>query len=584
MDPTGEETLTANVESINPKQRHTLLNQLSELLPSLQQDPSPVTELIDRLISPESFTFFDALNIQPHPDFSLGLQSPASSINLVTLSLLEKAKYGLGDVNYVAGEQEIVSSLVRLWLCTEETAVAQRAGQVLTGLLLSGETTGQDCVDPVLDKNLMWRRIFRDKDIYETIFSVCSLSTTGQNGQPGRRHKTVAQGRLLDFLLVVHKDPVRTTQIPAIEARYGVKDGGLLEFAIVHMIDYNDDDLMLSTLINFCSAYLRTDSKNDMSRETPALSFLKKYGLHDSCISYYLQPTPSHPSWVLSDSARYLGYYCSCHTEDFFRDPHLPDEVMTILRQHLSGVSKGAWLSGRVPETDLMVLSLLPPSLVFLNGDKSILSAIPPVATHVSVLELLSTIFGCSAERELNDQVASRALYFLYLDEYPDFWTNITKAADTVALLEPALAANKLIGSIIDASWKSLPTAAYPEQFRPLEEEILTRRYNYGEPLPQTGIEAILSARAAGTVLPYLMKPAQTFSNAVGGGRGDVEGAAWKVAVAKHDLLVRFREKLKLIGGSPDMQSMIAAVDQRIAQGPMGGSSQVGGQVGTMEL
>ncbi len=94
-----------------------------------------------------------------------------------------------------------------------------------------------------------------------------------------------------------------------------------------------------------------------------------------------------------------------------------------------------------------------------------------------------------------------------------------------------------------------------------------------------------MSEPALGIVVPYLMKPAQTFSNLVGGGRGDVESAAYRVAVAKHGVLVLLHQELKgWVGSHPDARDMVATVGRRVAQGPMGGTSEVGGRIGTMEL
>ena len=572
------------VETIDANRRSTLLNQLSEIVPSLQQDPTPVTELIERLTTPKAFSFTNILQIQPCPDFQLGLTVPSPPVNLVTLRLLEKAKYLIGDVNYVAGQKDVVYSLVELWLKSEETAVAHKASETLLGLLLSGDGSKVERIDPIMTQNLMWRRIFRDKDIYQNVFRICSLSTVGEEGQPPRRQKTAAQGRLLDFLLAVRADPVRTPQIPEVEAAFGVKDGGLLEYALVHMIDYKEDDLMLSTLVNFCAIYLRADAISGIDGSSTALQALKRHSLHSFCMSYYLRPSSSYPSWVRRDSATYISTYCSCYRQDFYNDRSLISEILTVLCEHLFSVTKSSWLSGRVPENDLMVISRLPQALLLPHGDRSPVTAIPPVNTDVQVLNTLSEIFSISATQDPQDQAASRALFFLYLDEYPDFWDKVTKAAETVALLELALAANGVIGYIIDASWQPLPDIPSLEQFALPTEEWLSRQVNYGEPLPQSGIEAILSAHAASVVLPYLMKPATTFGNLVGGGRGDVESAAWKVAVAKHDILIKFRDNLKIMGGTSDLQDMITAINQRIAQGPMGKSTQAGGHVGTLEL
>ena len=467
---------------------------------------------------------------------------------------------------------------------TEDTAIAQKASKTLSGLLLSGASSKTDHVDPILDQNLMWRRIFRDRDIYEKIFRICSLSTIGEEGQPTPRQKTVAQGRLLDFLLVVRADPTRSPQIPEVEAAFGVKEGGILEFALVHMIDYKDDDLMLSTLINFCASYLRSDTIDKIDGTSIALNFLKKYRLHSSCISHYLRPTPNHPSWVQGDSARYLSAYSSLYRQDLFRDRSLLNKILAILLQRLSSISRTAWLSGRVPEYDLTIVCHLPRTILIPRNNRSPLMAIMPVSSSVQVLDSLSRVFSSSDAQDPQDKAASRALFFLYLNEYPEFWDNITRAAETVAVLEPALSANSMIGHIIDASWQLLPDVPSSEQFALPTEEWLSRQVNDGGPLPQSGVEAILAAHAAAIVLPYLMKPATTFSNLVGGGNGDVESAAWKVAVAKHEVLIKLRDKLKMMNGSPDLQDMITTVSQRIAQGPMGGLSQVGGQVGTLEL
>ena len=572
-----------HTESLEATSRISLLNQLSRLLPTLQQDPTPVTDLIHRLLAPNTFTFSDVLSIQPRVDFHAGLRSPSPPVNLVTLRLLEKAKYRLSDIGIIAGQQDLVSALIQGWLFTQETAVAQKAGEVLSDLLLSGGTGASSShVDPLHDENLMWRRVFRDKNIYESIFAGCSLATVGQDGQPSLRQKTVAQGRLLDLLLVVRDDPVRTSQIPEIEKRYGVRDGGLLEFATVHMVDYEDDDLMLSILLNFCINFIRTGSGRSGSNSS-ALDFLTKHHLHKSCLSYYLEKPPRHASWVQGDSAHYLAVYSSSYRQDLLSDPALPDQILDILCNRLSNIGPGSWLAGHVPINDLTVLRHLPQIMLFPHGSKSPLTMVPPRSSNPNVLETLSTVFSSPAGTTHEDEAAARALYFLYLDEYPDFWSSVIKAADTVAVLDVALAANRLIGSIITASWQPLSTVPPSARYSLPTEEWLSSRYNYAQPLPQTGIEAVISTGSANQVLPYIMKPAQTFSNAVGGGRGDVESAAWKVAVAKHDVLKHFHEKIKHMERSPDVQAMITAVEQRITQGPMGGMSQAGGRIGTME-
>ena len=555
-------------------------------------------ELIERLVAPDTFAFADVLKIQPSPDFSLGLGSPSPAVNKVTLTLLAKATRELTNVNYVAGRREIVESLVEKWLDTEDTGVAHKASQVLIALLLWGRRAKETTpIDPAMDQNLMWRRVFRDRDIYKALFSVCSLQE--ENGH-STRHKTVAQGRLLDFLLAVRTSPVRTSQIAEVENQYGVKGGGLLEYALVRMIDYSTDDLMLSTLINFCTNYIRIYPDGNDQDSSISLDLLKKHGLHAQCLSYFLEQPQTAASWVLSDSAIYISTYCSFHRFDFLSDPALPNEIISILRNRMSNRPPEAWTSNGKTHTDLGVLSYLPQSLLLstaLRGQSSLLNNLPPIETDSAILTNLALILSASLKYvHTNDKAAARALYYLYLKEHPSLWRRIIKAADTVALLDPALAANNFIKSIITANWAPLPTTATPSNRSdpfPLPPESWLRDHYHSNPLPSTGVEAIMmssSPTSSGgniseVILPYLMKPAQTFGNAVGGGRGDVESAAWKVAVAKYEVLEAFLAGVKKMDdGSAEKREMIAAVSKRVAEGPMGGSTSVGGMVGTMEL
>ena len=122
-------------EAINESDRDALLNQLSRLLPTLQQDPTPVTNLINRLISPNRYDFTRVLSIDPPVDFVAGLVAPSPPVNTITLNLLQKAQHRIGDIGIVAGKADVVGALVRLWLCSNETAVARLAHDVISGLL-----------------------------------------------------------------------------------------------------------------------------------------------------------------------------------------------------------------------------------------------------------------------------------------------------------------------------------------------------------------------------------------------------------------------------------------------------------------
>ena len=176
---------------------------------------------------------------------------------LTILGVLSKAQNELTDLNQVAAHRDVVDSLVLVWLTEDATVVGQVAEDVLVDFLLFTRDGGppRNFIDFATHENLMWRRVFTDRDIYERMFSTCSHAHTEDN--LGKRRKTIAQGRLLHFLLRVRNSPVRTSSISEIEKKYGVTGGGgLTEFALRHMVDPEEDDLMLTTLLNHCRQYI----------------------------------------------------------------------------------------------------------------------------------------------------------------------------------------------------------------------------------------------------------------------------------------------------------------------------------------
>jgi len=381
------------------------------------------------------------------------------------------------------------------------------------------------------------------------------------------------------------REPTRVSQLPEIENQYNVKSGGLLEFATVQMVDFRDD-LMLSTIMNFCSDYIGNEPYKNGARSTVALEDLKKYGLHAKCIYNYLYPV-SMP-WYESDAAQYISTYSFKYPDDLLSEREDGTNILDRLSSNLGAVSYGHWLSGNVPRYDLKLLAHLPQTMLLPQNGVTPLLMIPPNTASTDAYAALAMVFQGSlsltaSEVEDSKSSAARTLYFLYLEQYPDFWTYVIKAADTVVIKDFALGAIALVGKVINATWTPLPAETTANRFPLPNEKWLCDQCNDGDPLPQTGIEAIISQRTASVVLPYLMKPAQTFSNSVGGGRGDVESTAWKVAVAKHDALKQFHAKIKQsVGITADGEDLVTAVAQRLAQGPMG-ESQAGGRVGTME-
>ena len=566
---------------IDEPRRDILLNQLSDLLPTLQQDPTPVINLINVLVLPTTYDFTRVLAIRPPVDFAAGFSSPFTSINLAVLSLLEKATYRKSDIDIVAGKADVVAALIKLWLCTQDTAVAGRAQDVIARLLLADEGENTMSNSGIMDEGLMWRRILRDKDIYGSIFSICSLSTAGQEGPLSRMEKTISQARLLDILLKIDSIPVRTSQIPEIEQRFGIDNGGLLHFAALCMVDYKDDVLMHMTLIDFYANYLRVG--NDF-----ALQFLRNNGLHARSMAYYLEPEKQDSldvTYLHSSSAKYLSTYCSTFPQDLLSSP-TAGQILSRITQSLENTSSSQWAQGKIPKHDLQVLVSLPRVMLMPNRQAlSPLFLIPVRPANPDALAALAHILHGDDEI-IEEQAAARALYYLEMEHHRDFWKRVVSTADTVAIKENALSAVGLIGAIISAEWSQLPDTEVSGStpYNLPSEKALARKCR-AESLPRSGIEAILTQPALGIVIPYLIRPVQILGSLVGGGRGDVESAVYKVAVAKHDVLVILHEKLNAwVETQGEGHEMMSAIRRRVAQGPMGGMSEAGGRVATIEL
>ena len=628
-----------------------MIDQLSEVLQTLQQDPTPAIKLISTIIRPKTFNFNDVLSIQPSVDFVAGFTNPSSTINLVTLELLAKAAYTASDAAIVAGQPGVMMALVQLWLRTPDTAVAQKALEVIWDLLkvdyqhqnaehhaqFSGNSNGSDQRGE--GQGLVWRRLFGDRDIYEQILSICGLRTVGQADQPSKRHKTVAQARLIDFIPKVAKldwETISVTRFQDIDSKFGVKDGGLMEFAVLHMVDVADDLLMHVTLIDFFTELLGVYSSNDLplskstsalrplSGSSPTLEFLLKFGLHQQTASYYLDPS-KHDSiditFIYSKAANYLAIYSTCYPNHLLgSSPAMAEHIVLRISQALN-ISPSQWLRGTDVQDDLHVLASLPRILLLPSSGSiaSPISKVPVKPANPAALRTLATIFHGPLNMELDNDTteipghtlavrneptsphseaaAARFLYYFYLKHHPNFWSHVVTTAEIVALKDNALAAIGLLSAVVTAVWQPLPTppSSNVTPGEPVTET--TGRFHLptseaaqdilGAPadsLPPSGVLAILSYPTADVVLPYLLRPAQTFSNLVGG-RGDVESAAYTIATAKYDLLTLFYRHLKSVSRSEsELRDIENAVKRRLAEGPLAGSSEVGARIGTLEL
>lgn len=546
-----------------------LILQIYQLLPTLQQDPSPVNRLLSKLLEPVPLS--NILSFEPPVDFVAGLDLAAQPFNLLTLSLLEKADAASAQ-RLATSQPQVFVSLVLLWLATEDEAVADTASRVILHLLTVdkevSETAGWD--------GAVWKRIFRDRDVYGNLYAICHL----QSKEPiplSKSRKTIAQARLLDWLPAVGEmDWTSITQSyhPEIESSYGLNPGyeGLLDFAALYMVDFKSDVLMHRSLIDFYTTLITTVTGGYV-RHSPissvSLDFLTTRGLHSRTLAYYVQPDdPSHDpldsKFLYGPAADYVASYVSTYPDDFMANRELQQKVLDKINS-ATKMSATRWAHSQSPAEDLHVLSSLPRRLLVSAGHRSPHCELPSRISNPDVLNTLATLFHgpITANTETfpahtedtalhdSDDVEVRAakeLYDYYIMNNNRLWSDGVSHADTIALKDTALAAISLVKAVTTAPWN--------------------------------GIEAIMSPPAKNSVVPWLLSGPRTYSNLVGG-HGDAESVAYKVAMAKFDCLRAFYERVK---ERREWRPVADAAKKRLEEGPWGRGTEVGGRIATLEL
>lgn len=598
----------------------TLLSAISALLPVLQEDPTPLTTLAIKATT--FFSFTDLLSIQPPINLIAGFKAPSEPVNLLALSLLSKAASTPSDVAIVAGDPSLIASLVELWLSTSSTAVAQAALETLWTLLETDlasplEKTERDLAgeDGHAGQGLMWRRVFTDKDVYSLLFGLCSL----QDGAPGdltKRERTLAQGRLMSFLVKVGRlrwDVISKSQLSAIEAKYNSKS--LVHFAAGQMVD-RSDVLMHMTLLGFFRDLLELEAPGLAARtyvhsastfSSPALDFLISEKLHSQILEYYLDDSKLDPVDQIYLAGPVMGYvarYAESYPNHFLQNPStLLDGIISRISRALA-IPTAQWAHGEVPTGHLSILACLPRVLLIEAGKHGAnpLLTIPSSPINGQALDVLGKIFQGpprthdSNSMDLNtsgqtptdwhhEAAAARILYFLYLNEHPVFWTEVVAAADILVMKEVALSAIAFMTAIVKANWQPLPPASHASsassRFKlPSEESLGQLSPATSGLLPLSGSWAVLTPPALTTLLPYLFKPPRSYAEFVGGGAGDSQNAVWKVATAKHEVLVALYDQLRQSGGQMEgFEDILRTLRQRVNEGPLGpvqaGASQV---------
>lgn len=205
----------------------------------------------------------------------------------------------------------LVQAFIQAWLSAPQVEVGEKATKALGDLLevdcdrrssagLDTKMSGlQIASNMPPGQGLLWRRIFQDREIYDSIFSMCSSSIIGSI-QLDEHQKSLAQARLLRVLprlAVLDFNSITRTHFPDVERAFEVAQPGLLYFATVDMVDKEEDILMHITLIDFFAEFLEMMSFTELTKPTMDYigALMKKVTGEDVTLYKSLEAMASNP-------------------------------------------------------------------------------------------------------------------------------------------------------------------------------------------------------------------------------------------------------------------------------------------------
>lgn len=519
----------------------------------LQQDPTPLTNLLLHLLS--TTTFPNILRLTDQPKVLRALSAPSPPIQQLGLSILQKATLTASDAGIVAFWNDVIKKLIEVLLLDEDIGVASKAAEVLEGLLsVDLPTRG--------GTGLLWRRILEDKGVYEVFFKLCSWN--GDKLPGGKRSRTQGQGRLLQFvakIAALDLDAVATSKFPEIDSKYtGDEAGrGLLGFAARYAVNIDEDVMMHMVLLDFYTSLLHGTSVTP-ELSTKALDYLQESGLHGSTVGRYLAPEAYsddiidqqfleskageyiatfarlHPLRLLSSPAPAVPAPKNRRTEELSPDKPLVDALLERVEFILENNSR----SPHTPSLD--ILSSLPISALTTDAGKHVVALIPISPPFPEYLDCLSNIIskpGCN-----------RYLYDHYHSTHPEMWQRITSYASALALRDVVLSCMRLIErlSVVQDSTGGV----------------------------YWGIKEVVNTPG---VMSFLITPPQRFSGAA----RDPMSAAYTVAARKLEVLETILRVLGRAGSEvPGAEGWRVVVQERLRVGLWGNAA--GGEVATMEM
>jgi hypothetical protein len=238
-----------------------VLNTGENLLQKLQQDPQPLTRLLERAVS--LLPFDELKNTISAQKLEEGLQSPSTPIQLLCLAYLRKASDSPSGASFVAASSRLVQCQFTVWLSSESTEVAERSLEVIEALLAVDSPNSTTVLSAgrsfaeAQGQGLLWRRVFHDPDVYVILFQWTSLSKSERDlkTKKGLQLVTISQARLFDFIARIAPfdwGAITASSLPQVETQFisqndqGEPVGGILRYASSYMID--KDDILMKVL------------------------------------------------------------------------------------------------------------------------------------------------------------------------------------------------------------------------------------------------------------------------------------------------------------------------------------------------
>jgi hypothetical protein len=205
----------------------------------------------------------------------------------------------------------LIKAFIQAWLSTPQVEVGEKATKALGDLLevdcdhrssagLDTKMSGLQISSKMPPgQGLLWRRIFQDHDIYESIFAMCS-STIVTPLELDDRQRSLAQARLLRVLprlAVLDFNTITRTHFPEVERMFESEQPGILYFATVEMVDKEDDILMHITLIDFFAEFLEMMSLTELTQPTMDYlgALMKKVAGEDPTLYKSLEAMANNP-------------------------------------------------------------------------------------------------------------------------------------------------------------------------------------------------------------------------------------------------------------------------------------------------